>query len=490
MHRSSHSLLAIALAALCLSTSALAYPGGTGEPNDPYQIADANDWQEFMVASSDWGKSFVLTADIDLHSVAVYGIANFYGSFDGCGHVVRNLTMSGSSGKDGLFSYIGDGGQVRGLGVEDANIVCDQPLGILCALNYGTITGCHSTGTARYIGPTNVTIQDTGGLCSTNSGTIADSWSTATVTGYRNVGGLCGNNGGTITGCYASGIAIGYEDVGGLCGVNYATIKSCHAVCTVAGSLGIGGLCGAIRYGTISDSFTAGSVTGDSSSYDVGGLSGVNLYGTITRCYASATVTGRGRVGGLCGKPMYGSIKDSYAVGSVTGSSQVGGLCGYIGDAIIRCYAAGSVTGDEYVGGLIGYRDGTVIDSFWDANTTGKPNAVGWGSSSGIFGRSHAEMMERSTFAAHSWDFLGETANGTNDYWRMCVDGIDYPHLTWEYVQAGGFACPDGIAFDDLARLTGDWLTIYPSPMYGADANGDSVVSFMDFAVLAASWLN
>jgi len=31
--------------------------------------------------------------------------------------------------------------------------------------------------------------------------------------------------------------------------------------------------------------------------------------------------------------------------------------------------------------------------------------------------------------------------------------GMDYPHLTWEYVRNGDFACPDGHGTDDLARL-------------------------------------
>jgi hypothetical protein len=41
-------------------------------------------------------------------------------------------------------------------------------------------------------------------------------------------------------------------------------------------------------------------------------------------------------------------------------------------------------------------------------------------------------MKTLSTFTSAGWDFVGETANGTNDYWRMCVDGVDYPRLAWE----------------------------------------------------------
>ena len=92
-------------------------------------------------------------------------------------------------------------------------------------------------------------------------------------------------------------------------------------------------------------------------------------------------------------------------------------------------------------------------------------------------------MKTQSTFTEAGWDFLGETINGPNDIWRMCLDGVDYPRLTWEYVQGGDFACPDGVN-------GGDWLSTYSQALYGADANGDKEVTFADFAILAERWLS
>ncbi|HDM78965.1 MAG TPA: hypothetical protein ENG51_21270, partial [Deltaproteobacteria bacterium] len=43
-----------------------AYSGGTGEPNDPYQIADANDLLELADTTTDYDKCFILTADINM----------------------------------------------------------------------------------------------------------------------------------------------------------------------------------------------------------------------------------------------------------------------------------------------------------------------------------------------------------------------------------------------------------------------------------------
>ena len=42
------------------------YSGGTGEPNDPYQIATAEDLMLLGETPEDYDKHFILTADIDL----------------------------------------------------------------------------------------------------------------------------------------------------------------------------------------------------------------------------------------------------------------------------------------------------------------------------------------------------------------------------------------------------------------------------------------
>ena len=49
-----------------LTRADVKYGGGTGEPNDPYQIWDANHMQAIGADAGNWGKHFVLMADIDL----------------------------------------------------------------------------------------------------------------------------------------------------------------------------------------------------------------------------------------------------------------------------------------------------------------------------------------------------------------------------------------------------------------------------------------
>jgi hypothetical protein len=282
----------------------------------------------------------------------------------------------------------------------------------------------------------------------------------ASFSGYGRVGALVGEiDGGTIVNCYSSGQASGAQNVGGLVGTDYqADMTDCRSSCEVS-------------YGRA-----------------VGGLVGYNYYATLTRCSATGNITAfYERSGGLAGYNG-GTLTDCYATGSVnSGWSTVGGLVGinFYG-AITRCYSAGSVTGYDKVGGFIGDHTwaGTISGCYWDTTTSGMATAVGAGASTNIAGRTTAQMMTVANFV--NWPFLGITAPGT---WRMCTNGIDYPRLTWEFVKSGDFACPNGVAPDDLARLASDWLLTYSTPLSGADATGDSVVTFSDFALLASHWM-
>ncbi|MFO8029746.1 MAG: T9SS type A sorting domain-containing protein [Cyclonatronaceae bacterium] len=179
-----------------------------------------------------------------------------------------------------------------------------------------------------------------------------------------------------------------------------------------------GGLIGRIHAGTLFGSWSsvtvqtegrfAGGLTGTITSItDVGGA-------TVEQSYATGNVVSDFRwIGGLAGQ--FGGtsiILDSYATGNVTGSSQVGGLVGYHwrGSEIYSSYSTGLVSGEEEIGGLIGHRDppqgdvqGKVETSFWDTESSGTSQGVGFGETAGVNGRSTDQMKTESTFAG--WNF-------------------------------------------------------------------------------------
>jgi formylglycine-generating enzyme required for sulfatase activity len=99
-------------------------------------------------------------------------------------------------------------------------------------------------------------------------------------------------------------------------------------------------------------------------------------------------------------------------------------------------------------------------------------------------------MKTQSTFTSAGWDFVGETISGPNDIWRMCVDHVQYPLLSWQFIP--DFTCPDGVDFLDLAFLLDRWLAACDETnnfCNWTDINHDAQVDFGDFAFFARHWL-
>jgi hypothetical protein len=226
------------------------------------------------------------------------------------------------------------------------------------------------------------------------------------IIGSGGVGGLVAYNEGNIIRCYSTGLLKGSSSVGGLVGqMAYGSIECCYSVCSVSGEVSVGGLVGTAGHcydegcagGLIKECCSAGPVAGDSS---VGGLVGFN-YGTVTQCYSTGAINGKSYVGGLVGCNDYGSVA--------------------------QCYSTGEVDGNDLVGGLIGKTEWleVVTDCFWDIQTSGQTTSAGGTS------KTTAEMQTAKTFLEAGWDFVGETANGTEDIWWI-LEGLEYPRLWWE----------------------------------------------------------
>lgn len=279
-----------AFVTLCLLTplSAAPFAGETGEPNDPYQIATA---EQLVSIGSDPNladKHFVLIADIDLdpnlpggkvfdQAVIASGHAMngsegtlvgaaFTGVFDGDGHTISNLTIRGT-GDLGLFGLVS--GVVRNVAIADADVVgSDSRVGLLAGAVEGTVTQCHSDGTA------------TGG-----------GW----------VGGLVGQLAeGRIVRCYSDAkVSAAGDYAGGLVGGNGAgNVVLAHATGPVSGRQRVGGLAGCLVDGAVSLSYSTGAVSG---SGEIGGLVGSNEGGCLTHCYSVGAVGGESGSGGLVG---------------------------------------------------------------------------------------------------------------------------------------------------------------------------------------------
>jgi hypothetical protein len=157
------------------------YGGGTGEPNDPYQIWDANHMQAIGADANDWDKHFKLMADMDLggftgtsfNIIGTYWRNPFTGVFDGNGRTISNFTyISTGTSYIGLFGYVG--GLIKDLGLIDPNVDAgtEHDVGSLVGLLInGTVTNCYIEGGSV------VGLYIVGGLVGGNYyGTITDSY--------------------------------------------------------------------------------------------------------------------------------------------------------------------------------------------------------------------------------------------------------------------------------------------------------------------------
>lgn len=235
------------------------------------------------------GINITLTADIDLKGIDWTPIGIDYnhqytGTFNGGGHTITGLTVTGSDQYVGLFGHIGSGGTVKDVTLEEVKIESNNDMsavGGVAGRSYGTLENCSVSGSVSGSGIA-------GGVVGYQSGGfLTGCSSSATVNAGGVAGGVAGltDSGATLTACYATGdvtlesINSGGNFVGGVVESNTScTLKACYAW---------------------------GSVTGSGSgTIYVGGVTGTNDEGTLTACYhANGTVSGpAGTTGGVTGR--------------------------------------------------------------------------------------------------------------------------------------------------------------------------------------------
>ncbi|QEL66371.1 hypothetical protein OTERR_28950 [Oryzomicrobium terrae] len=264
------------------------------------------------------GGKYALGADIDASGggnfTPISGVGSDYntpfnGTFDGLGHVIRNLVIEQPSTiYVGLFGYTSSDSVIRNVGLEGGSVNGSGYVGGLVGFNTGSISTSYATGSVSTSEILGFDI-GAGGLVGQNRGSISASYATGSVSasgGFRaSAGGLVGLNshGGSIGTSYATGSVSAsasgnvYAYAGGLVGYNYSDISSSYATGSVSASASgggnafAGGLVGYYSYGSISASYATGSVSalGDSLNC-AGGLVGVDENGgTITNAFYATT---------------------------------------------------------------------------------------------------------------------------------------------------------------------------------------------------------
>ncbi len=379
--------------------TATAPANGDGTSVNPYEITTLDNLYWLSQNSAEWDKHYIQTAYINAVDTKNWDTGagfspigneslNFAGEYNGKGYSIDSLFINRSSDYIGLFGY-----------ATDAKIDSVKLLDVDISGQYfkGALIGWIESSTISY---------------SNSSGLIKDY---TAINGYS----------------------------GGLIGVSAnSTINYCYSDCLVTGSYS-GGLVGELRCSgssytsIIMNSYSTGTVTNGSRA---GGLVGNAFSSEIINCYSTSNVNGSSFVGGLVGRNT-SSISNSYSTGNVNGTHDVGGFVGEISNIIVtNCYSTGLVTGSEAnIGGLIGgvVNGATTNNSFWDTQTSGQ------GTSASGTGKTTIEMQMPCVYIDNAWDFMGETANGTEDIWGMnASENGSYPFLAWQAYSNTEECCP------------------------------------------------
>ena len=299
MKRKISKLLSLLLAAVLLLSLAAPAALAAGSADVVY-LRTAEDLAELSknctLDSWSQGKTVYLEADIDLTGTDFAPIPTFGGTFEGQGHTISGLSLTGSGNVRGLFRYIQPSGAVRDLSVEGWIDPTDRKntLGGIAGSNQGLLSNCSFHGTVRgadYIG----------GLVGTNesTGQIINCTFSGAVTGEHYVGGIAGQNGGSIIRCANSG-SINTTEVDAELNLDNLNQEQLNAAENVPVCTDIGGITG-FSSGILQSCVNTGAVGYAHVGYNIGGIAG-RQSGYLNGCTNSGTILGRKDVGGIAGQ--------------------------------------------------------------------------------------------------------------------------------------------------------------------------------------------
>lgn len=348
-------------------------------------IDSTEDFRNFIsdiAGGNDYANAIImLNCDLDLGGTNTLNLwpdsarsKEFRGTFDGCGHTIRNFHASAGEHRLALFRTTGDNAVIRNLIFENVNLEC-------------TADKC---GCAAVVGYANGSL--TLDYITVDGGSI---------TGYKYVGGLVGETKegkyslATITNCqnYAA-ITANDTDAGGMVANAAAVLlDDCHNGGNVTAQKGAaGGLAGYIGNKDEDPSVYVGNSSNDATivGYDcAGGIVGhieSDNSGVVVewnRNTGDVTVTGKRSAGGIVGRTCSGGLfanntnSGNIVNLSTASNAEAGGILGENEDDAITMSGnenTGSVTANQRAGGIagtLGDRDHDKICTITDNTNSG-----------------------------------------------------------------------------------------------------------------------
>ncbi len=270
----------------------------TDIPADAVRISSAEDFEKFAadctLDSNSSGKYYVLTENISI--AAELSVPSFSGIFDGMGHTVSGLKLSGEGSVKGLFRYVEKNGIVKNLNVSGSVMPGGSAAkcGGIAGVNRGRIVSCEFSGIVKGTA-------SCGGITGRNeeSGLIVNCVSGGAVQARNLVGGITGENGGTVIHCEnnSSVNTNAYDEPLDLENLNVDEIYSPEQAADITDAGGIAGHSSGALQGCTNN----GNIGYPHVGYNIGGIAG-RQDGYISGCENYGTVNGRKDTAGIVGQ--------------------------------------------------------------------------------------------------------------------------------------------------------------------------------------------
>lgn len=239
----------------------------------------------------------------------------FYGEFDGDGHIISDLYINNTLEYQGLFGYYNKNAQINNLRVK-GNVKGQRYCGLVCGgYEYGVTGGLNN--------------------CESHGRVEANSY----------VGGIIGR-GNNIVNCCNYAEVQGNSMCGGITGTSNGIINSINVATIVCTGTYTGGIVGYLNAGRLYNCYNLGNVVGNTR---VGGVAGYSRQSSkIHNNYNAGEVTGKDYVAGIVGwcdtydsAPLATEVKNCINWGTIeldSSAEYVGSICGLNSSAVSNCY--------------------------------------------------------------------------------------------------------------------------------------------------------
>lgn len=224
------------------------------------------------------------------------GIPVFCGDFDGGGHTITGLSVTGDGLQKGLFRTLTETARVHDLNLQGT--VAPQgsrsQVGAIAGVSAGQITDCTFEGTVSGV-------DAVGGIvgCSQVTGLVENCRVSGSVSGSHFVGGVAGENAGVVRSC-TNEAAVNTTEQQNQVALSDVTLETLTGAESLNNATDVGGVTG-VNTGVVRSCENWGDVGYRQMGYNVGGIAG-SQSGYLADCVNRGTVQGRKEVGGIVGQ--------------------------------------------------------------------------------------------------------------------------------------------------------------------------------------------